>query len=161
MNATFKKIWRSFWKVRVADTILSTIFYLMIFCCDSNLDLQSNLPRLGAWVRELTSFFFWKLLDIILDTGNHQSFVLLYKRNVWISGNVVWKTSKIFCHLLLFTQNKFPLQWQFQRSWKQNLWDHSKWSFFLLDIILDTGNHQSFVLCKKTCLGLSGCSMKN
>ena len=36
-------------------------------CCDSNLDLQSNLPILGARLIVLKSFFLWKMLDIVLE----------------------------------------------------------------------------------------------
>ena len=36
-------------------------------CCDSNLDLQSNLPYLGAWLIDLISFFLWKMMDIVLE----------------------------------------------------------------------------------------------
>ena len=36
-------------------------------CCDSNLDLQSNLPRLGSWLIDLTSFFLWKMSDNVLE----------------------------------------------------------------------------------------------
>ena len=35
--------------------------------CNSNLDLQSNLPGLGAWLIDLTSFFIWKMWDIVLE----------------------------------------------------------------------------------------------
>ena len=39
----------------------------MLLRCDSNLDLQSNLPRLAASLMDLTSFFLWKMLDIVLE----------------------------------------------------------------------------------------------
>ena len=45
-----------------ADAFLSGFF-----SCDSNLDLKSNLPRLGAWLIALTSFLFWKILGIVLE----------------------------------------------------------------------------------------------
>ena len=32
-----------------------------------DLDLQSNLPRLGAWLIDLTSFFRWRMWDIVLE----------------------------------------------------------------------------------------------
>ena len=35
--------------------------------CDSNLGLQINLPRLGVWLIDLTSFFFWKMFDIVIE----------------------------------------------------------------------------------------------
>ena len=36
-------------------------------CCDSNLDPQSNLPYLGAWLIDLISFFLWKMMNIVLE----------------------------------------------------------------------------------------------
>ena len=44
------------------------LFFITWFLfCDSNLDQQSNLPRLDAWLIQLTSFFLWKMLDIVLE----------------------------------------------------------------------------------------------
>ena len=37
------------------------------YCCGLNLDLQSNLPRLGAWLIDLISLFLWKMLGIVLE----------------------------------------------------------------------------------------------
>ena len=34
--------------------------------CDSNLGIQSKLPRLGAWFTVLRSLF-WKILNIVLE----------------------------------------------------------------------------------------------
>ena len=43
------------------------LLILWFLCCDSNLDLQSNLPRLSACLIDLTNFFLWKILDIVLE----------------------------------------------------------------------------------------------
>ena len=45
----------------------SKFFTSWFLCCDSNLDLQSNIPRLGVYLIDLTSFFLWKMLNIVLE----------------------------------------------------------------------------------------------
>ena len=43
------------------------LFTSWFLCYDSVLDLQSNLPRLAAWLIDFTSFFLWKMVDIVLQ----------------------------------------------------------------------------------------------
>ena len=46
---------------------ISQFFTSWFLCCGSNLDLQGNLPRLGAWLISLTNFFLCKMLEIFLE----------------------------------------------------------------------------------------------
>ena len=57
-------------------------FTLLILCCDSNLGLQCNLPRLGAWFKDLTGFFLWRSWDV---SKRYQSF-FHYRKNASIVG---------------------------------------------------------------------------
>ena len=43
------------------------IFTSWFLCCDSNLHIQNNLPRLGTWLIDLTSFFLSQMLDNVLE----------------------------------------------------------------------------------------------
>ena len=42
-------------------------FALRFLSCESNLDLQSNIPRLGTSLMDLTSIFLLKMLEIVLE----------------------------------------------------------------------------------------------
>ena len=54
--------------------------------CDSNLDLQSNLPRLGARLINLTSFFLWKNVAHCFRILKVTKALLYYKKNLGLLG---------------------------------------------------------------------------
>ena len=60
-------------------------------CCDSNLDLQSNLPRLGAWLIDFTSFFLWKILDIVLEYRTLSKVCIIIGKTFGLLGLYVMK----------------------------------------------------------------------
>ena len=72
--------------------------------CDANLDLHNNLPRLGAWLIDFTSFFLWKILDIVLENRTLSKLCIITGKTFGLLGLYVMKGIistflAVFCYL--------------------------------------------------------------
>ena len=75
-------------------------FTLWFLCCDSNLDLQSNQQRFGAWLIDLTSFFLWKILDIVLEYWKLSELCFVIGKTFGLYVTVKWIISHFWQFLV-------------------------------------------------------------
>ena len=82
-------------------------FFLNFFasrflCCESHLDLQSNIPRLGASLMDLTSIFLLKMLEIVLEYEKLSKLCFIIRKTFGLLGSYVVVKGVIFSLLLVF-----------------------------------------------------------
>ena len=79
-------------------------FALRFLCCESNLDLQSNIniPRLGASLMDLTSIFLLKMLEIVLEYEKLSKLCFIIRKTFGLLASYVIVKGVILSLLLVF-----------------------------------------------------------
>ena len=77
-------------------------FALRFLSCESNLDLQSNIPRLGTSLMDLTSIFLLKMLEIVLEYEKLSKLCFIIRKTFGLLGSYVIVKGVIFSLLLVF-----------------------------------------------------------
>ena len=70
--------------------------------CDSNLDLWSFFWRSGACLKDLRSFFLWKILDIVLEYWKLSKFCFIIRKTFGLLGFYVIVKGIISSLLVVF-----------------------------------------------------------
>ena len=77
-------------------------FALRFLCCESNLDLQNNIPRLGGSLMDLTSIFLLKMLEIVLEYEKLSKLCFIIRKTFRLLGSYAIVKGVIFSLLLVF-----------------------------------------------------------